>query len=57
MLVIFPLAFEAAALVDVRPAGAKLRVACFELDAAAFFFAGAFLAAVVELQELARNNS
>jgi hypothetical protein len=46
---ILPLAFVAAALVDVRPDGAKLRVACLELDAAAFFFAGAFLAAVVEL--------
>jgi hypothetical protein len=42
------LAFVAAALVDVRPDGAKLRVACFELDAAVFF-AGAFFFAVVEL--------
>jgi len=46
---ILPLALVAATLVDVRPDGAKLRVACLELDAAAFFFAGAFLAAVVEL--------
>jgi hypothetical protein len=46
---ILPLAFVAAARVDVRPDGAKLRVACLELDAVAFFFVGAFLAAVVEL--------
>lgn len=55
MLVILLLAFDAAALVEVRPDGAKLSVACFELDAAGFFLVGAFF--VVELQEMMRKNS
>ena len=44
---ILPLALTAAALVDVRPDGAKLSVDCFELPlaVAAAFLAGAFLVA------------
>jgi len=38
-----PLAFVAAARVDERPAGANEIWDCFDEEAGAFFFAGAFL--------------
>lgn len=41
----------AAVLVELRPEGAKLSMLCFALGAAAFFFAGAFLAVCEELPE------